>query len=215
MIARAPQPTRNMILSSRLGLVSIPGANPELSSAGPGAEGFDRDEGIFLLQALGGCLGLTLLESAPEVFPETDSPAADASPAGSPAVFPLDEAVRKALEGLDAVWMDGTDVVAAFVLAPRPGGWEGLRRLADLLALHPKLKAPLYVVTMPALHAGIVEEIHRPAYRLLKKPLAETLRLLPWERLKTEVAQLGERVRYLKPEFLDGIADRVAPPAAD
>ncbi|MEK7392308.1 MAG: hypothetical protein AAB214_07055 [Fibrobacterota bacterium] len=28
-----------------------------------------------------------------------------------------------------------------------------------------------------------------------------------WSRLESEVVQLGERVRYLKPEFLEGISE--------
>jgi hypothetical protein len=133
----------------------------------------------------------------------------------SPEASQGEEAVRLALAGLDVVWMDSDGPAAAFVLEPGGGHWEGLRRLADLLALHPKLKAPLYAVTVPGLRTGLEEEVHRPAYRLLKKPLAEVLRLLDWARLRTEVDQLGERVRYLKPEFLEGIADRVEPPAAE
>jgi hypothetical protein len=212
MIARAPQGNRKLVLSSRLGLVSVPEAAEVLvGSAGAGLGdgiGFDREAARECLRSLGAGLGLSILTATAETFPESES-------APAPESVDLDAAVRLTLEGLDAVWMDGEDVVAAFVIEPREGGWEGLRRLADLLALHPKLKAPLYAVTVPALQAGIRAEVHRPAYRLLKKPLADQLRLLDWDRLRTEVEQLGERVRYLKPEFLEGISDRLAPPAGD
>lgn len=204
MIARAPKPHRNLILSDRLGLVSVP---------------LDTDPGVPMEPAfpplsardkvleLGRILGLATLPPGEETFPESESRELPEGKAD------WDPAVWQTLQSLDAVWLEQGEVVAAFVMVPCLGAWEGLRRLADLLALHPKLKAPLYAVTQPACEAGILSEIHRPAYRLLKRPLADQLRLLDWDRLRTELEQLGERVRYLKPEFLEGISDRIAPPA--
>lgn len=216
MIARAPQVNGKWALSSRLGRVSVPEATlggyaPVVGGDGVEAD-LDRRAAQDLLRHLGVGLGLTVLPPTEDTFPD-----AIPSPAPAPAVneADLDPAVSLTLESLDAVWMKDGDMVAAFVIEPRPAGWEGLRRLADLLALNPKLKAPLYAVTTPALYEALRAEVHRPAYRLLKRPLADQLRLLDWDRLKSEVDQLGERVRYLKPEFLEGIADRLAPPAED
>ncbi|HKP95001.1 MAG TPA: hypothetical protein VJ385_04515 [Fibrobacteria bacterium] len=206
MIARAPvSGSLNLILSSRLGLVSVPQAGPA-SGLADGEAAFDRDGARELLGALGGNLGMTLLAPREDAFPETGA-AAEAAPA-----FP-DAAVGKALEGLDVVWMHGGEPVAAFVMETGTGWWEGLRRLADLLALHPKLKAALYVVSLPGLKAGLLAEINRPVYRLLKRPLGETVRILDWKRLQSEVNELGDRVRYLKAEFLEGISEVVEPPA--
>jgi hypothetical protein len=211
MIARIPD-SASFLLSARLGLVSIPGAGPAATGATSGAEAsagdiFDREETRGLLLALGRDLGL----SAPVPGPSSDADAAPASADSDGTGADLDEAIRKSLEGLDAVWLDGGEVVAAFVIEARPG-WEGLRRLADLLAIYPKLKVPLYAVSAPSLRAGLLAEIHRPVYRLLKRPLAEQLRFLDRERLRAELDQMGERVRYLKPAFLEGVAERLAPP---
>jgi hypothetical protein len=148
-------------------------------------------------------LGLSQLERQDAGFPDSEAVATQVQ---------LDPAVRRSLEGLDAVWLQGEEVVACFVIESGLAGWESVRRLADLVALHPKLKAPLYAITLPALKAGLIAELHRPALLAPKKPLAETLRLLEWDRLKSEVDQLGERVRYLKPEFLEGISEPIAPP---
>ncbi|MDB5105951.1 MAG: hypothetical protein JWP91_3640 [Fibrobacteres bacterium] len=209
MIARVPQGSAvsaatALILSSKLGLVSVP--DTDLVSLSR-EEALDRNAVRELLRTLGANLGMTLLARKDEGFPDADADAV-------PPVF-ADQAVRKSLEGLDAVWMDGEEVVACFVAESGFGGWESVRRLADLVALHPKLKAPLYAVTLPSLKAGLVAEIHRPAFLLPKKPLAEVLRLLEWDKIKGEVDQLGERVRYLKPEFLEGVSEPVTPPKAD
>ncbi len=203
MIARTPAASlQKLILSTKLGLVSVPGhgLDPSAAETPSEAPAFVRQEARELLQALGRDLGMTLLTAKEEVFLE-DGPEAEGRIA-----FP-DEAIRKTVEGLDAVWLNGNDIVAAFVLEDGTGSFAGLRRLADLLALNPKLKSALYAVTMPGLRAGLLAELHRPLYRLLKKPLPEAVRLLDWPRLQTEVTQLGERVRYLKPEFLEGISD--------
>jgi hypothetical protein len=211
MIARAPQSvSHNLILSAKLGLVSVPTPDvdgPAHAASAEAEPGFDRDDARELLHGLGRDLGMTSLVVKEDVFPEAEGSEESRS------AFP-DEAVRKTLEGLDVVWMQDGEVVAGFVLEASAGPWEGIRRLADLLALHPKLKASLYAVSMPSLKAGLLAEIHRPVYRLLKKPLPETVRLLDWPRLQSEVTQLGERVRYLKPEFLAGISDVSELPAA-
>ncbi|HLP40646.1 MAG TPA: hypothetical protein VK465_03990 [Fibrobacteria bacterium] len=202
MIATTPKPAQPLVLSARLGLVSV----PEVPDGLPREALFDVAEARERIRALGLALGLSLLARREAGFPEAAAPTEGAA---------LDEALRRTLEGVDVVWMQGDEVVAAFVVEVRPGSYEGLRRLADTLALFPKLKAPLYAVTAPALESGLLAEVHRPVYRLLKKPLTELLRLLDWERLKSEVDQLGERVRYLKPEFLEGISDPVEAPHSE
>jgi hypothetical protein len=171
---------------------------------------FDGKEARERLAALGRALGLTALAAREAAFPEAEGAEA---PALSRGLADLDEAVVRTLEGLDLVWLAGGEIVAAFVIETGRPGWEGLRRLSDLLALHPKLKAPLYAVTLPDLEPALLAEVHRPLHRLPKKPLAEMLRLLDWDRLRTELEGLGERVRYLKPEFLEGISEPVAAPS--
>ena len=180
--------------ASKLGQVTVP-ASISVSECAPA---FDREAACRLLADLGADLGLgTVVGGTPttpapegELFPQT-----------------LDEATRRTLIAMDMVWTHGTDVVTVFALHFQDGNWTGVRRLADLLALHPKLKASLYVVSVAALRDGLLSEIHRPVHRLLKKPLSESVRILDWSRLEAEVVQLGERVRYLKPEFLEGISE--------
>ncbi|HQF56494.1 MAG TPA: hypothetical protein PK208_15355 [Fibrobacteria bacterium] len=183
--------------ASKLGPVTVPADHLE-----PGATpAFDASAAKALLGTLGSDLGLTTIFGRSA---QADSADFDALPAS------LDEATRRTLGAVDVVWTNGTDVVAVFALQDQDGNRGGVRRLADLMALHPKLKASLYVVAVAALREGLVSEIHRPVHRLLKKPLSESVRILDWNRLESEVVQLGERVRYLKPEFLEGISETAA-----
>lgn len=195
-----------LLLSSRLGLVSVP--DLDLGSLSR-EEDLDRNTVRECLQSLGQSMGLTSLARS-AAFPESQSPAETGEEIADE-WFP-DAAVRKSLEGLDAVWLEEGEPVACFVVESGFGGWEGIRRLADLVALHPKLKAPLYAVTLASLKPGLLAEVRRPALCLPKKPLTERLRLLDWDRLRTETEQLGERVRYLKPEFVEGISEPVVAP---
>jgi len=107
------------------------------------------------------------------------------------------------------VWTSGEETVAAFILQPTFGAWEGIRQLGDLLTLQPKTKAALYAVTTHRWKPGLIQEIHRPIYRHLKKPLTQALRILDWPKLREEVDSLGDRARYLKPEFLQGISQTI------
>lgn len=208
MIARMPgTASPALLLSSKLGLVSVPDMDVGSLSR---EEELDRNRIREWLQALGQNLGLSLLSRNAEIFP-AERDAGEGEAAGPLLELP-DAAVRKSLEGLDAVWLRDGEPVACFVVESGFAGWEGVRRLADLLALYPKLKAPLYAVTLPPLKSGLLAEVHRPALRVPKKPLAECLRLLDWDRLRSEVDQLGDRVRYLKPEFVEGISEPVAAP---
>ncbi len=208
MIARMPgTASPALLLSSKLGLVSVPDLDVGSISR---EEELDRNRIRDWLQALGQNLGLSLLTRSAETF--ADDQSVEGGEDGNPAPELPDAAVRKSLEGLDAVWLRDSEPVACFVVESGFAGWEGVRRLADLVALYPKLKAPLYAVTLPSLKTGLLAEVHRPALRVPKKPLAECLRLLDWERLRVEVGQLGERVRYLKPEFVEGISEPVFAP---
>lgn len=224
MIARVPQANAlPLVLSAKLGLVAVPDTDLLTLSAEPGphADGesaLDRNTVRELIRALGANLGMTLLARKDQGFPDpADADESSAAPDAATLSSTLftDPAVRRSLESLDAVWMREGEPVACFAVESGLAGWESVRRLADLVALHPKLKAPLYAITLPALKAGLTAELHRPALLMPKKPLVETLRLLEWDKLRSEVDQLGERARYLKPEFLEGISEPIVAPKAD
>lgn len=199
MIAESSTTQSRHAVSAKLGRVSIPEFGPSASEFSSEEPAFHRGEVCELLESLGRDLGLQLMAVRMDaLLQEPASLEANQS-------FP-DEATRRMVQSLDVVWTQGGEVVAAFVVESGLGLGEGVRRLADLMALHPKWKAPLFLVSDQALHAGLLAELHRPLHRLLKKPLTESVRLLDWSRLHEEVGQLGDRVKYLRPEFLAEIS---------
>lgn len=188
--------------SSRWGKVAVPDLGATTLLGEEEEPLFHRGEASEVLEGLGRDLGAGLLPVRMDaLLQEAASPTAVAFP---------DAAVQRMVESLDVVWTSGSEITAGFVFETGPQAGEGIRRLADLQALHPKWKAPLYVVTDARLRDLLQFQVHRPVHRLLKRPLWESLRLLEWSRLREEVQQLGDRVRYLKPEFLEGISEPFA-----
>lgn len=182
-------------LSAKWGRVTLPEPAPQVPDAD-----FDRGQARTLLEGLGKDLGMSILS---RLSPDSLGAGLELD---TTSLFP-EEALRGTLERFDVVWLNGTDVVAVFALESDPTRSQGPARFADLLALNPKNKASLYAVTTPAAKSVFESELHRPAHRLLKKSLAESVRILDWSRLATEIGQLGDRVRYLKAEFLEGISE--------
>lgn len=204
MIAESSASTQTRCaISARFGKVSVAEFGPSASAFSAEEPCFHRGEACELLENLGRDLGMSLLPVRMDALLQ-EGVSVEASLS-----FP-DEATRKTAESLDVVWLQGMEVAAAFVVEAGPEVGEGVRRLADLLALHPKWKAPLYVLSQGTLQEAISSELHRPIHRLLKKNMTESVRILDWQRLQAEVTQLGERVRYLRPEFLTGISEAPA-----
>ncbi len=137
----------------------------------------------------------------------------DSAPAAASS-FTDDDALAAALQSLDAWWLKDGEWAALFLIESGSESGAACRKAADLLALFPKLKAPLYLVGDPSAFPALLAEVHRPVHKLLKKPMEEKLHFLSWGKLQAEVEGLGDRLRYLKPEFLEGLADAFKIPSA-
>jgi hypothetical protein len=185
--------------STRFGLVSLPEPSHSVKPSLNEEIVLDRQEVLELLAALGTNLGMSLLA------PRTEKVDTDRD-MGAPLLFG-DEALDLCLRQFDMVWTQGGEPVAVFSVETGIDLGHGPRGFADLVALAPKWKGALYLISQPNVQADLLGEMHRPIYRLLKKGLPELVRLLTWSRLQSEVTQLGDRVRYLKPEFLEGISE--------
>jgi hypothetical protein len=185
--------------STRFGLVSLPEPAPAAKASLNEDILLERQEVLDLLSALGTNLGMSLLAPRSENV-DTDRDM------GTPFLFG-DEALDLCLRQFDMVWMHGGEPTAVFSVETGVDLGHGPRGFADLVALAPKWKGALYLISQTNIQAELLAEMHRPIYRLLKKALPELVRLLTWSRLQAEVTQLGDRVRYLKPEFLEGISE--------
>ncbi len=120
----------------------------------------------------------------------------------------FDEDTSRTIRLIDVLWLRRDTVVGAFEIEKSTSIYSGLLRMADLVALQPNLNIPLYIVAPDARRAKVREEINRPVFsRALEPPLAATCRYIAFDRLREEVARVGNLVRHLKPEFMAEISE--------
>jgi EVE domain len=122
----------------------------------------------------------------------------------------FDEATNRIIELIDVLWLRGSAIVAAFEIEHTTSVYSGLLRMADLVAMQPNINIHLYIVAPDDRREKVRSEINRPTFsRALKPPLPEICRFIPYSSLKSKLEQAGSLVRYLRPDFLDEIAEAV------
>jgi hypothetical protein len=128
--------------------------------------------------------------------------------AGGGALPPLDAAVLRRLASVDVVWAQGGRFVGAFLVAPQPAV-AGLLLLSDVLALQPGVEIPFFLVAAEADREELRREASRPTFARLTPPLAEACRFISVEKLADSLANVSAFLRYLRPEFVEALAERL------
>jgi hypothetical protein len=82
--------------------------------------------------------------------------------------------------------------------------------MSDLLAMQPNINIPLYIVAPDDRRQHVLREIRRPSFARLETPLHEVCRYLPFSALEGALERHGDAIKYMRPSFLDSIAERVA-----
>lgn len=118
----------------------------------------------------------------------------------------FDDATNRTIALIDVLWLNGDAIAAAFEVEHTTSIYSGLLRMADLVSMQPNLKIHLFIVAPDERKGKVFSEINRPTFSRLKPPLPEICRFIPYSELKKEIELYGERLRYMKPEFLDTIA---------
>ena len=125
------------------------------------------------------------------------------------ATLPLqfDIATNRTIELIDVLWLQENAIVAAFEIESTTSIYSGLLRMADLLAMQPNLNIPLYLVAPDERRDKVMEEVNRPTFRRLSPALAEVCSYISFSALRTHLKQIKGFVKYLKPDFLDELAE--------
>src|SRR5262249_23886428 len=84
----------------------------------------------------------------------------------------FNETLTRTIELIDVLWLKGHSVVAAFEVECTTSIFSGLLRMSDLLALHPNLDITLYLVAPDERRGKVEQEIVRPTFQFLEKPLS-------------------------------------------
>jgi predicted RNA-binding protein len=119
----------------------------------------------------------------------------------------FDEATTKTIEYIDALWLKGNAIVAAFEVESTTSIYSGLLRMSDLIAMQPNLSIPLYLVAPDERRDKVFVEVNRPTFSRLSPPLVDVCRFISFSTLKKRLNEVGAFLRYLKPEFLEELSE--------
>jgi len=126
----------------------------------------------------------------------------------------FDEATNRTIELIDVLWLQKDAIIAAFEVEHTSSIYSGLLRMSDLISMQPNLKINLYIVAHDDRSDKVIAEVNRPTFARLNPSLPKICKFIPYSQLKKEVEQIGYRVRYIKPQFIDGIAESCEPDEA-
>jgi predicted RNA-binding protein len=122
----------------------------------------------------------------------------------------FDEATNRTIELIDVLWLQGDAIIAAFEVEHTTAIYSGLLRMSDLVTMQPNIKLDLYLVAPDEKRDKVFNEINRPTFAKLKPPLPKIRRFIPYSKLRKEIRQLGDKIQYIKPEFLNEISEKMA-----
>jgi hypothetical protein len=119
----------------------------------------------------------------------------------------FDEGTTKTVENIDVLWLNGAAIVAAFEVEHTTAVYSGLLRMSDLLTMQPNLDINLYLVGPDDRYAKFAREVARPTFASRPKPLHTLCGFLPYSKLCERIEEARNVLRFLKPEFIDEIAE--------
>jgi hypothetical protein len=123
----------------------------------------------------------------------------------------FDENTNRTIEEIDVLWLTGQTIVAAFEVEHSTSIFSGLLRMSDLLTMQPNITIKLYIVGPDERYAKFTSEVARPTFAARAKPLHGLCRFLPYSKLCDRLEEAKNVVRFLRPEFLDEIAELYDP----
>jgi len=119
----------------------------------------------------------------------------------------FDEATNKTIENIDVLWLEGKAIVAAFEVEHTTSIFSGLLRMSDLISMQPNINISLYIVAPDQRRGRVLEEVLRPTFSKLNPPLSEVCQFILYSSLKTKMDEVADVIGYLKPEFVNEIAE--------
>jgi hypothetical protein len=202
---------RPRALKSKAGSVTVPEPEPEAGDATievePAAVSAHA-ETQWLLLRLGNDMGLDVWVARNDKNRVVHGVRFDSLPKMRQTLpVQFDEATNRTIELIDVLWLSGNAIVAAFEIESTTSIYSGLLRMSDLITMQPNLAIPLFLVAPDDRREKVIAEINRPTFARLKPPMSEMCRYIPFSALKRRLKEVEGFVPYLKPEFLDEIAE--------
>ena len=190
-------------------VVTIPTKEEEQPVEGPETEkGPSHTEIQWLLLDLGSQMGLNVWAPKADRGKVWNSKPFGTIPkmlASLPTQF--DEGTTRTIENIDVLWLKGQAIVAAFEVEHTTTIYSGLLRMSDLLTMQPNLDINLYLVGPDERYDKFSREVARPTFATRPKPLHTLCGFLPYSKLCQRIEEAKNVLRFLKPEFIDEIAE--------
>jgi hypothetical protein len=197
-------------LSSKVGPVTVPGTDLEQEAFKPEAteQGNTHTEVQWMLAKLGNDMGLDIWVAKNDRNREISGKHfADLKRLKGELPLQFDEATNRTIEMIDVLWLKKHTIIAAFEIESTTSIYSGLLRLCDLIAMQPNLNIPLFIVAPEDRRTRVIAEVNRPTFSKLTPPMYQMCRFIGFGTLSKRLTQVGEFVRYLKPEILDELAE--------
>jgi hypothetical protein len=116
-----------------------------------------------------------------------------------------DETTLRTVEQIDVLWFRGRSIVRAFEVEHTTSIYSGILRMADLIALQPNMNIDLHIVAPGARRDKVFQEITRPVFAFLERPLHEICTYISYDSLQ-ELSDLPHLV-HQKDSVLDEYAE--------
>jgi len=114
----------------------------------------------------------------------------------------FDPSTTKVIEYIDVLWLDGNAIVAAFEIEHTTSIYSGLLRMSDLVSMQPNINIPLYIVASDERREKVRQEINRPTFRMLRRPMVDICRFISYDNLTKFYQAKREELAYLRPEIV-------------
>ena len=101
-----------------------------------------------------------------------------------------DTATLRTIENIDVIWLDRRSIAQAFEVEYTTAIYSGLLRMADLLALQPRIQISLHIVAPTSRREQVRREIVRPVFSVLEGgAMAERCSFLSYDALESILKQ--------------------------
>jgi predicted RNA-binding protein len=192
---------------SKMGSVTIP-EGEEVGREEPQREMATHEEIQWILLKLGSDLGLDVWVAKNDRNREYNGKSFHDIPnLRSELPRQFDDATNRTIELIDVLWLQGDAILAAFEVEHTSAIYSGLLRMSDLVSMQPNIKLNLYLVAPDDRRDKVMDEINRPTFTRLKPPLPKICKYIPYSQLKKEIEEIGDKIRYMKPEIIEEVAE--------
>jgi hypothetical protein len=105
------------------------------------------------------------------------------------------------------MWLNRNRIEAAFEVEHTTAIYSGILRMADLLALQPNIDIPLYIVVPDERRGQALQQIARPVFQQMTRPLPESCFVLTASSVDELLRDARKFKRFLKSDVLQQYAE--------